>query len=175
MKAFTLLVVFLAGSYSVTASPLIFKATKTLESVGTVELGSFDATRFSQIRVGIIIESTQTSPSSARVAAQARYDLAEKELERARQLLESGEISRSFYDQRKAELDYARAALAETPSERFLPGSISILGVVGNDEVSIASFAAPRIGQSIVIDSPPSTVRIRVQGKGKFSVFVWGR
>jgi RND family efflux transporter MFP subunit len=59
----------------------------------------FDIETFSQVR-----------------ATRAQLDLAEKELRRFERLLESGDVSRSQYDQRKAQRDQFRAQLDEARS-----------------------------------------------------------
>ncbi|MCS6873331.1 MAG: efflux RND transporter periplasmic adaptor subunit [Pyrinomonadaceae bacterium] len=46
-------------------------------------------------------------------ATRAQFELAEKELRRAERLLESGDISRSIYDQRKSQRDTLAAQLAD--------------------------------------------------------------
>ena len=60
---------------------------------------SFDIETFAQVR-----------------STRAQLDLAEKELQRFERLLESGDVSRSGYDQRKAQRDQLRATLDENRS-----------------------------------------------------------
>ncbi|MEJ7863294.1 MAG: biotin/lipoyl-binding protein, partial [Pyrinomonadaceae bacterium] len=65
---------------------------QTQSRLGLTEGSKFDIETFSQVR-----------------ATQAQLDLAEKELGRFERLLETGDVSRSAYDQRKAQRDQLRA------------------------------------------------------------------
>ena len=72
---------------------------QTQARLGLTEGSTFDIETFSQVR-----------------ATKAQLDLAEKELGRAERLLESGDIARTIYDQRKAQRDQLRAQLDESRS-----------------------------------------------------------
>jgi len=72
---------------------------QTQARLGLTEGSAFDIETFSQVR-----------------ATKAQLDLAEKELGRAERLLESGDIARTIYDQRKAQRDQLRAQLDESRS-----------------------------------------------------------
>jgi len=72
---------------------------QTQARLGLTEGSAFDIETFSQVR-----------------ATRAQLDLAEKELGRAERLLESGDIARTIYDQRKALRDQLRAQLDESRS-----------------------------------------------------------
>lgn len=72
---------------------------QTQSRLGITEGSKFDIETFSQVR-----------------ATQAQLDLAEKELGRFERLLETGDVSRSAYDQRKAQRDQLRAQLDEARS-----------------------------------------------------------
>lgn len=72
---------------------------QTQSRLGLTEGSKFDIETFSQVR-----------------ATQAQLDLAEKELGRFERLLETGDVSRSAYDQRKAQRDQLRAQLDESRS-----------------------------------------------------------
>ena len=72
---------------------------QTQARLGLTEGSTFDIESFSQVR-----------------ATQAQLVLAEKELGRAERLLESGDIARTIYDQRKAQRDQLRAQLDESRS-----------------------------------------------------------
>ncbi len=67
--------------------------------LGLTEGSNFDIQTFSQVR-----------------ASKAQLELAEKELARAERLLESGDIARNIYDQRKSQRDQIRAQLDESLS-----------------------------------------------------------
>ncbi len=72
---------------------------QTQARLGITEGSAFDIETFSQVR-----------------ATQAQLNLAEKELTRAERLLETGDIARTIYDQRKAQRDQLRAQLDEARS-----------------------------------------------------------
>lgn len=72
---------------------------QTQSRLGLTEGSAFDIETFSQVR-----------------SAKAQLDLAEKELGRAERLLETGDIARTIYDQRKAQRDQLRAQLDEARS-----------------------------------------------------------
>jgi RND family efflux transporter MFP subunit len=72
---------------------------QTQARLGLTEGSTFDIETFSQVR-----------------ATRAQLDLAEKELRRFERLLETGDVSRSAYDQRKAQRDQLRATLDENRS-----------------------------------------------------------
>lgn len=72
---------------------------QTQARLGLTEGSNFDIETFSQVR-----------------ATQAQLNLAEKELGRAERLLETGDIARTIYDQRKAQRDQLRAQLDEARS-----------------------------------------------------------
>lgn len=72
---------------------------QTQSRLGITEGSNFDIETFSQVR-----------------STRAQLELAEKELGRAERLLESGDISRSIYDQRKAQRDQLRAQMDEARS-----------------------------------------------------------
>ncbi|HEX8368072.1 MAG TPA: efflux RND transporter periplasmic adaptor subunit [Pyrinomonadaceae bacterium] len=72
---------------------------QTQSRLGITEGSNFDIETFSQVR-----------------STKAQLDLAEKELGRAERLLESGDIARTIYDQRKAQRDQLRAQLDESRS-----------------------------------------------------------
>lgn len=72
---------------------------QTQSRLGITEGSQFDVETFSQVR-----------------ATQAQLELAEKELGRAERLLETGDIARTIYDQRKAQRDQLRAQLDEARS-----------------------------------------------------------
>ena len=72
---------------------------QTQSRLGITEGSKFDIETFSQVR-----------------ATKAQLDLAEKELGRAERLLETGDIARTIYDQRKAQRDQFRAQLDESRS-----------------------------------------------------------
>lgn len=72
---------------------------QTQSRLGITEGSNFDIETFSQVR-----------------STRAQLELAEKELGRAERLLESGDIARTIYDQRKAQRDQLRAQMDEARS-----------------------------------------------------------
>jgi RND family efflux transporter MFP subunit len=72
---------------------------QTQARLGLTEGSNFDIETFSQVR-----------------ATRAQLDLAEKELRRFERLLETGDVSRSQYDQRRAQRDQLQAQLDESRS-----------------------------------------------------------
>ncbi len=73
--------------------------------------------RQTQARLGLTEGSTFNIETFSQVrATKTQLDLAEKELGRAERLLETGDIARTIYDQRKAQRDQLRAQLDESRS-----------------------------------------------------------
>ena len=72
---------------------------QTQARLGLTEGSTFDIETFSQVR-----------------STKAQLDLAERELGRAERLLETGDIARTIYDQRKSQRDQFRAQLDEARS-----------------------------------------------------------
>ena len=73
--------------------------------------------RQTQVRLGVKDgENFDIKDFSQVISVTAQLDLAEKELARATRLLESGDISRSIYDQRKSQRDALIGQLAEARS-----------------------------------------------------------
>lgn len=73
--------------------------------------------RQQQIRLGLTEGSTfDINKFSQVIATKAQLDLAEKELKRAERLLETGDVSRSFYDQRLAQRNQLLGQIEESKS-----------------------------------------------------------
>ncbi len=165
-----LLMVFLTSN--ILSSPLIFKVKKEITNEGLVELATFDTTRYKQIRIGIqssVGKIVYTSNSAAEIELKA----AERELERKIQLLEKGEISRSEYD---IAVDRRNIALSNTQkSAEIVFPPVSVFAVEGGEEILLAVFGGKMTSRSIVIDTPPSKIRIKVSGKNTYSLYVWGQ
>lgn len=101
------------------ASPLIFKTTKPIRSKAFIELGSFDATKYKQLRFAV-----------------------------------SSKDNTGSY-------------------------SISIVGLEGTQEIYLAdkhemANSEKPFNYSVVIDSPPSQIKVEVIGSGTFNLYVWG-
>ena len=165
-----LLIFFVTNN--ILGSPLIFKAKKEVTSEGLVELGTFDATRYKQIRIGIQSSVGKILPTS-NSTAEIELKAAERELERKVQLLERGEISRSEYDIAADRVKIARLNFKNVIEIAF--PVVSVFGVESNEEILLAVFGDKTTNRSIVIDTPPSKIRIKVSGKGTYSLYVWGQ
>jgi hypothetical protein len=178
MKKFlTLILLFAFAANNSLASPLIFKAKKEITSKGLVELATFDATRYKQIRIGIKIignsDQISTSISTSKAIAEIELNAAKRELKRKEELLEQGEISHMDYDLAK---DRERIAQQKYDgAEENAYQSVSILGVEGSDEILIATLGERTSIRSLIIDSPPAKIRVKVSGKGMYSLYVWGQ
>ena len=173
MKTFLilLLLIFFVTN-DVLSSPLIFKVKKEITTEGLVELGEFDATRYKQIRIAVKSSVGSVAVSSNSVA-EIELKAAERELERKIQLLEKGEISRSEYDVAADRVRIARLNFRNAPEIVFPP--VSVFGVESNEEILLANFGEKSTNRSIVIDTPPSKIRIKVSAKGTYSLYVWGQ
>jgi len=65
MKKFLILILLITFSANTSlGSPLIFKITKEISAKDLIELGSFDATKYRQIRIGIkVISASKERPT----------------------------------------------------------------------------------------------------------------
>jgi hypothetical protein len=50
---------------------------------------------------------------------------------------------------------------------------VSIFGLEGTEEILLMSLDEKSLANSIVIDSPPTKVSIKVFGRGTYKLFVW--
>lgn len=148
-------------------SPLIFKVSKKINSKEFVELGTFDATKYSKIRVFIKVSAPEGSKPISKEAAQTELAYAKSRFDRAEKLFSSGNISRMDYDIAANALKDAQAALDSSFSAH-------IVGVIDNAEIPVLIVDQNNIDNSIVIEVPPSTVRVIAQGKGTVSFYAWG-
>ena len=103
-------------------------------TVGQAEAGVNQAIanlRQTQIRLGLTEGSTfDINKFSQVISTKAQLDLAEKELKRAERLLETGDVSRSFYDQKLA----ARNQLLGNMEESKSNAAISIKAILTAQE-----------------------------------------
>ena len=122
MKKILTLFLFFIFAQNLFAAPLVFKLTKEINhkkdinfETEFVELGTFDAIKYKQIRIGISFKPT------------------------------TSENVRDFV----------------------------IYGVEGENEIFlISSDIAKNYVKDLVIDSPPSKIRIKVRGNGIFTLYV---
>jgi hypothetical protein len=101
------------------SSPLLFKAVRTIDSAEYVELGSIEASRLTQIRIGVNIASTKKS-------AVGEEDLAEFQLEVVG-VVDSEEVVLKTLSERVA----SRSFVIETP-----PANIKFKGK-GKGKISL--------------------------------------
>jgi hypothetical protein len=156
------------------ASPLIFKAKKDIAAEGVFELGRFDATKYKQIRIGIKVEGRLTAEKTniSKSVAEIELNAAKRELNRMKELLETGNIAKIDYDRAKDRLDKAQA-IYDGALEVIYP-NISIYAVEGLDEIFMVAFDDKINSRSLLLETPPSKIIVKVSGKGRYSLFVWG-
>jgi len=153
-------------------SPLLFKTTKEVTTTAIVELGSFDSTRFRQLRIVVqLTNKPKARQAISKDSTLTELNASKRELRRSEELLQQGVISRSDYDQSAERLKIAQANYDNALEIVFPP--IMILGLEGNEEIPLVSFDGESSTNSIVIDSPPSRIRVNVFGKGTYKLFVW--
>ncbi|MGB7201457.1 MAG: hypothetical protein WBD16_04220 [Pyrinomonadaceae bacterium] len=148
-------------------SPLIFKVSKKIDSKDFIELGNFDASKYSRIRVFVKVTTPDGSRPISKETAQTELAYAKSQEHRAQKLFSSGDISR---------LDYEKAAEALRDAQAALDNAFSaqIVGVVDAEEIPVLVIDQKNIANSMVVDVPPSLIRIKVQGKGTVTFYAWG-
>ncbi|MDH3491925.1 MAG: efflux RND transporter periplasmic adaptor subunit [Acidobacteriota bacterium] len=109
-----------AGDAQIRLNQARAQAEQSRQAVKQAEAGVAQAIanlRQTQVRLGVKDgETFDIEDFSQVINVNAQLDLAEKELKRYTQLLESGDVSRSAYDQKKALRDGLRGQLAEARS-----------------------------------------------------------
>lgn len=154
------------------ASPLVFKVTKEVTTTDLVELGNFDASKYRQVRIAVKQTSkSNDSPLLLKSVAEIQLNAAKRDLERQKGLLEQGSISRANYDIYADQLKIAQANYDNSVETVYPP--LTIYAIEGTEETVIASFDRKNFTGSIVIDSPPTKIGIKVFGKGTYKVFAW--
>lgn len=164
------LVLILTGAVSVTASPLIFKAQKTVASDAQTAIGSFDASKYKSIRIAVIAEDRTELPLAGSTAPSVRF--AEGQVRRIRTKVEDGNASPMDYYGAEAALETAEEMARQKTDSLFPP--IAVYTVDGNDEILLESHSfLPAGSKSFVIENPPPSITIKVYGKGKYKLYVW--
>ena len=148
-------------------SPLVFKVAKNVDSKDFGELGSFDATKYSRIRVFVRVTTSDGSRPISKKEAQVQLAYARAGHSRAETLFSSGDISRRDYDVAAKALKDLQAALDNSFSAR-------IVGDVGGIEIPLLTIDEKNVDDSIVIDLPTSNVDVKAQGVGLVTFYVWG-
>jgi hypothetical protein len=166
-KFFVLVLLFIFTVSNSLGSPLVFKITKDVTKIGLVEIGSFDAMKFKQIRLAVKISEREMVTSSKKYA-EIELSLAKSDLTRKERLLLSGDVSRADYDSAVERVKIAQQAYDNN-------GTVSIFGVENGDEILLAEIEEGTANRTIIIDSPPSKISVKASGTGKYSVYVWGQ
>lgn len=170
-----LLTILFLFANTVLSSPLIFKVTKEINTKDLIELGSFDATKYKQIRIGV--KFTSTNPDS--VESTPAYRLLVST--RVELIVKLAELEMSFREnhpeilstQKKIDkIEDEVANLAKLQNEE-LKRTIKILGVEGKDEILLYSSDGKNTSFSTILESPPSKIIIKAKGEGNYSLYVW--
>jgi hypothetical protein len=171
MKRFvTSFIIFISLSNSVLSSPLIYKVNKIVITNEQTEIGNFDALKYKQVRIGIKFFGSNATTNLPKSIAENELKAAERELSLKTQQLEEGKVSRVDYDTTRNRRDIALLNYNKVVKNTFPP--VSIYAIEGSEDVLIAVFDESN-NHSIVIDSPPSKIKITASGQGKYSLFVW--
>ncbi len=170
----------LANTTATNASPLIFKATREVTSTDLVELGSFDASKYRQVRIAVKVRNRVSILSKGNAISELKF--AKLELNAAevtfKILLESGSASRAELEapEERVRLAQERVRNAQAAYDNAIENvypTVSIYAVEGTEELLIASFDGNTLTHSLVIESPPAKISIKVFGKGTYRVFAW--
>lgn len=175
MKLTTILLILLLFFVNnVFSSPLIFKVTKEINTQDLIELGSFDATKYKQIRIGVNF----TSIKSDSIENNSSYaQLVIKRVE----LIAKLESFRRIYNEQNPTVIATSNEIVKVNNDienlaellKALSQKIEIVGIEGKDEIPLYSLNGKNTSFSIVLDTPPSKVSIKVKGKGSYSLYVW--
>lgn len=98
MKKLFALIVFLTVPISAAASPLLFKISKVISTDGKLELGSFEESKYRQIRIGVqFAENQLTNCFNLQTPAFAEIELrtAQRSFDRNKGLFDQGTISKA--------------------------------------------------------------------------------
>lgn len=139
---------------------MIFKATKEVKDGETVELGTIDCTKYRQIRIGVFVEGVTIAGFPS--AEFDRLRVAKDNLFFAKESRDASKI-----EQATSQFEKARKEYGEAYSSPF----VSIYGIESGENILIDKFIAE--SRSIVIDSPPSKLIVKVSGSGTYKIFVW--
>lgn len=174
VKRFLILFILIAAVVNNSlASPLVFKVKKTIDSKELVELASFDATKYRQIRIGIKVTSADDEISS-----DSRFGLLISK--RADIQARLGKLLMQYTERHpevvstKNEIELLNNQISELTSARSAIG-LRIVGIEETNEVGIFELFGESLNRSIVIDTPPSKISIKVSGRGVYSLYVWGQ
>ena len=164
---------FLLITRQLFASPLIFKATKVITTNDLVELGSFDATKYRQIRIAIkLLVRPHNTVIITKSVALIELNFAKRELRRQLDLFQQGVTSKASYDLSEETLQTAQRNYDNALENVYFPATI--IGLDDGEEIPLGIFEKLNPANSIVIETPPSKIKIQVFGKGTYKLLVWG-
>lgn len=143
-----LLFVFVHNSF---AAPLLMRATKEITTEDFTEIILIDTAKYKQIRIGV-----KYAPSKD------LSDYQKSQIAKKKDLLDKGIISRAEYDREVAGIENDRQYYVE------------IFAMENDDSFFINSISGGRRSGSVNIENPPAKISVQVQGKGKYTVSVWG-
>lgn len=173
-KLLILVLLFIFAANNSFGSPLVFKVIKEVDTKDLTELASFDATKYRQIRIGIKAISTNKKIDESKYAQliQKRAELTAKLQNLKLTLIDkhpSVIAAQNEIDKTNDEIE----EINSLKSGKIL--NVSIFGVDGKDEILLFNFEEGNINRSIIVDSPPSKITVKVSGKGMYSLYVWGQ
>lgn len=180
---YTSIIFILVCSVSISASSLIFSAQKTVETDGEAVLGSFDAGKYKSVRVAVTTEGWTESPLTNSAAA-TRLKVAEFQMMIADKRVSNGEAPPLEHMRARAEFEAAGEMARQATDALFPP--ISVFAIEGKEEILLEGYTfrlkgsrmfSPTLAgsRSFVIEDPPATLMIKVSGKGRYKLYVWGR
>lgn len=160
--------VFVVNSYS---APLIFKATKSIDSSEAVEFAVIDALKYRQIRILISKAGFKGKEPINAEAIRVEYAAAKRELERVKNLKESGVVSE--FDVKVAQDRFNNAEPMFKTLPKFQTGA-EIYSIEDGEDILFSEYGANILNSPVVIDSPPSKIKIMLKGSGTFKLYIWG-
>lgn len=160
-----LVFVFAVNSFS---SPLIFKATKEITTNEVIELASFDASKYKQIRIGL--KAINRIRLESKDGALEELNSAKRNLTSTEELLKAGVRSRANFDEAQNRLIEAQKAYDSSVDKIETAG---VYALEESNEILLFGFNEI-LNHSIIIDNPPSKVSIKGYGKGTYKIYVWG-
>jgi hypothetical protein len=139
------------------ASPLVFKATKAVTTNELIELGSFDATKYRQIRIAVkLMDRPQNLVLLKKSLALIELNSAQRELKRQQELFQRGVISKASYDLSEQIVQDAQANYDIALENVYPP--VTFVGFDDGEDILLGAFEKLTSANSIVIDSPPTRI-----------------
>lgn len=158
------------------ASPLIARITKDVTSDTQVELGSFDASRYRQIRIVVKISRADKMPCEEilhKSAIATRLSTANRDYERVKRLVQSGISTNSDLADAQNRLEQAQA---DAKAAREYPCSFVLVRGGEPDEMAeLQKLGSPSSPLTQVFDSPPTRLSFFGAGEGKYTILIYGQ